>query len=197
MDFNLSRLFRQDSSITAPEDFSRFYEQTHLAVFRYLMVLCGGSQTEAEDVTAEAFLRAWQKRAQFSGSEAARLGWLITIARNLLIDQRRAGPARNVALPLDETLADPAVSPEELAVGSEDLQAVIEAMQDLPFGQRNMLTLRYVLGWRVKAIAAHLGLPENTVSVELRRALARLQAQLIQQEANPRRANPHETKTNA
>jgi DNA-directed RNA polymerase specialized sigma24 family protein len=37
-----------------------------------------------------------------------------------------------------------------------------------------MVVLRYVLDWRVKRVAQHMGLAENTVSVTLRRALARL-----------------------
>lgn len=170
-------LFKQPPLARA-EDFARFFEQSHEKVFRYVMVLTAGNQAEAEDVTAEAFLRAWEKRGQFTGSPAAALGWVIAIARNRLIDQRRAENAHPTqALPEDD-LPEPAADLEDLLIGDEQVDAVLAALQTLPFAQRNLVTLRYALGWPVKDIAAHLGRTENAVSVDLRRALARVQRQL-------------------
>ena len=90
---------------------------------------------------------------------------------------------------VDETLADRGgTNIEAILIDEEQLQAVLAAIQGLPFPQRDILTLRYVLGWQIKTIAAHLGLAENTVSVDLRRALAKLQAQLAPQEITAGRA---------
>ena len=47
-----------------------------------------------------------------------------------------------------------------------------------PPPQGEILVLRYVMGWQVKQIAAHLEMPENTISVYLRRATRRLCDQL-------------------
>ena len=174
-------------SLSAPEDFARFYQHSHLSVFRYLMVLCAGDTAEAEDLTAEAFYRAWEKRSQFTGSDAAALGWLITIARHLLIDRRRAAGRHPVEAELDDDLPDLSARIEDLLVDADRLQQVLAAVQSLPYPYGDIVTLRYVLGWQVRAIAYHLGLPENTVSVDLRRALARLQKKLIPQETLARR----------
>ncbi len=174
---------RQSFSLRQAEDFSRFYEQAHLSVFRYAMALCGGEQAEAEEITAEAFLRAWEKRGQFSGSQPAALGWTITIARNLLIDRRRASGGRPSEAELEEVLPDPGPGIEGLLIETEQLERALAAIRDLTFPQGDILTLRYVLGWQVKAIAAHLGMAENTVSVSLRRALAKVQAQIASQGA--------------
>ncbi len=159
-----------------------------MSVYRYVMVLCAGNQAEAEDITAEAFFRAWEKRSQFSGSSSAALGWVITIARNLLIDQRRSERRHPTEINLEEGVTDLSVSIESILIDSEQLQQVLDALHSLPFAQRNIFTLRYVLGWRVKTIAAHLGLAENTVSVDLRRALAKIQRQIVLQEALAGRA---------
>ncbi len=175
-------------SLSAPEDFTAFYERSHLSVFRYLMVLCAGDPAEAEEITAEAFYRAWEKRGQFSGSDAAALGWLITIARNLLIDRRRAAGRHPVEAELDDELADPSARIEDILVDADRLQQALAAVQSLPYPQADIVTLRYVLGWQVQAIAYHLGMPENSVSVALRRALARLQKMLVSQEPLARRA---------
>lgn len=172
----------QTPSLQKSDDFARFYERSHIQVFRYVMVLCAGNQAEAEDITAETFLRAWEKRDQFSGSEAAALGWAITIARNLAIDRRRSERTRPDETDLAEDIADSSGGIEAVLVDSVQIQQALNAVQSLPFAQRDVLTLRYVLGWRVQDIARHLDKTENTVSVNLRRAVAKLQAQLISQD---------------
>jgi RNA polymerase sigma-70 factor (ECF subfamily) len=48
-------------------------------------------------------------------------------------------------------------------------------LRNLPDEQREMLTLRYLLGWRVNQIADYLDVPENTISVTIHRTLDRLQ----------------------
>lgn len=164
--------------LESAEDFARFYEQAHLSVFRYVMVLCAGNQDEAEDITSEAFFRAWEKRRLFSGSPSAALGWVITIARNSLIDHRRAAGRYTEEDILDEAVTDQSTSVEETLVDGEQLAAVLRVLHSLPFPQGDMVALRYVLGWRVKTIAEHFGLAENTVSVALKRAIVTLQRRL-------------------
>jgi RNA polymerase sigma-70 factor (ECF subfamily) len=165
-------------SLLAEQAFASFYEEAHLSVFRYVMVLCAGDQIEAEDITADAFYRAWEKRSQFAGSRQAALGWVIAIARNLLIDNRRSAGVRPLDVELEDDIAVPSSSIEDLLVDDEQFQQILEAIRDLPFPHGDILTLRYVLGWRVKTIAEHLGLAENTVSVNLRRAVANVQRRL-------------------
>lgn len=170
---------RAPAPLESAQNFARFYEQAHLSVFRYVMVLCAGNQAEAEDITAEAFIRAWEKRCQFSGSSSAALGWVITIARNILIDQRRAAGRHVEEDILDEALSDQSTGIEELLVDGEQLESILQALHNLPFPQGDMVALRYALGWRVKTIAEHFGLAENTVSAALKRALTTLQRRLI------------------
>ena len=177
-------LSKNQYPLVPPDAFSNFYEQAHLSVFRYAMVLCGGNQAEAEDITADAFFRAWEKRQQFSGSQEAALGWVITIARNLLIDHRRSENTHPADAFLDDSLPDAGDHIETILVDDEQFQKVFDSIRRLPFPHGDILTLRYVLGWQVKTIAAHLGLAENTVSVNLRRALARIQLELVSQEFN-------------
>ena len=47
-------------------------------------------------------------------------------------------------------------------------------MADLPDEQREIIILRYLLGWRVNDIASHLGASENKISVTLHRTLSKL-----------------------
>jgi len=183
--FRSSTRLKQISLLHA-EDFTRFYEEAHPGVFRYVMVLCAGNQSEAEDITSEAFFRAWDRRTQFTGTQPAAFGWVITIAKNCLIDHRRSENLHPVETLLEDAPEEQNGGIEDLLVDKEQFQQVLDAVQNLPFQMANIFTLRYVIGWRVKAIAEHLEMAENTVSVDLRRASARLQQQLYLHEGNPR-----------
>jgi len=76
-----------------------------LIAFRYIYGMTGGLVQEVEDLTAETFFRTWKKRAQFRGSEQAALGWLLTIARNLVFDTHRRKKA-HPEINLEEYLND-------------------------------------------------------------------------------------------
>lgn len=171
----VAQLFSASRTGLSTEAFSALYDRAHLTVFRYVYGLCGGPPQEVEDLTAETFLRAWQARERFTGAEDAAVGWLLRIARNLVIDHHRRGRARHEdqdAAP--EMLAAPDATPEEQAQQREQWRTLWRLMYTLPPEQREMLVLRYLLGWRVRAIARYLHVPENTVSVTLRRVLLRL-----------------------
>jgi RNA polymerase sigma-70 factor (ECF subfamily) len=154
-----------------PADFARLYEQVHLPVFRYLYGLTSGPQQDVEDLAAETFLHAWQARHHFHGDERAALGWLLRIARNLVIDRARRNRVREST---PDPLPDPLPGPEDTALVDEEQSALLAALQSLPEETREMVVLRYILGWKVNRIAAHLEIPENTISVSIHRALERL-----------------------
>ena len=174
----LGRFVAGDAVLASADAFAGCYQHTHLHVFRYLMAHCGGQIQEAEDVTAETYLRAWKARHRFRGDEDAMLRWLLTIARRLLIDRRRYAAIRPEA-DLDDTAPDGAPDAEAVLVREEQMQEVLQALQRLPASQREMIVLRYMLGWRVNAIAAHLSVSENSVSAALRRAVQHLQRWLV------------------
>lgn len=162
-------------NLRSAEIFQSFYAQNYLAVFRFIYGLHGGPTEEVEDLTAETFIRAWKSRRRFRGSQKAALGWAFKIARNLVIDQHRRQQARGVPQDVDTLLlaaGDP--HPEEQTQVREQVQILWSLLPTLPDQQREILVLRYMLGWRVQEIAEHLEMNENTVSVYIRRALKRL-----------------------
>jgi len=156
--------------------FTRLYEETHLVVFRYMYGLSGGPLQEVEDLTAETYARAWKTRQQFNGDERAALGWLLRIARNLAIDLSRRRNVRNVDEDmLVEYLADPTLAPELDIITRDQFATLWKLLDTLADDIREMLVLRYILGWQIKQVAHYLGRNENHVSVTIRRALKRLQ----------------------
>ena len=164
---------------TSAEAFRTLYERTHMSVYRFVYTLHGGPAADVEDIAAETFERAWNGRARFRGDEHDAMGWLLTIARNLVIDKQRAEHRRPLPMALDdldrELLADAVV---EHAVLQDEQQCVlVAALQTLPIEEREMIVLQYVLGWQVKRIAARYRMRPNTATVKLRRALERLRHQ--------------------
>jgi RNA polymerase sigma-70 factor (ECF subfamily) len=131
---------------------------------------------EVEDLTAETYTRAWKTRQRFDGDEGAALGWLLRIARNLAIDLSRRRKIRDVDenVPID-FLADPHLAPEGDVLLREQIKILWELLGTLPEDVREMIVLRYILGWQVKQVASHLGMNDNHVSVTIHRALKSLQ----------------------
>ncbi len=163
-------------TLESAEEFGDFFTQTHRLVFKYIYGLHNGSIEVIEDLTAETYLRAWKSRQRFQGDEKAAVGWLLTIAKNLVINQNRR---RNLFRLLDEKIENQvslstSLSPEDLFLRNEQHQTLRHLLQKLPVKQREILILRYLLDWRVKDIAQRFDMPENTVSVYIRRTLQQI-----------------------
>jgi RNA polymerase sigma-70 factor (ECF subfamily) len=145
---------------------------------------------EAEDLTQEAFLRAWRGLARFRGAEdpagAKFTTWLYRIVTNLCYN-RLPGLRRQVAEQDAETL-DRVSAPErerpdaqvEASQRRARLQAAIDA---LPDKYRLVVTLFYLQEQSYQEIAAVLGLPLGTVKTHLYRARERLKEALIEEPA--------------
>jgi len=150
-------------------DFDAFYAAAVRRVVLYLYAACG-DRAEAQDVAQEAFARAWQHWGRVSAYEEPE-AWVRRVAWRLMLNRWRG---------LRRWLGARARlgSPEEATAGpSPDRVAVVEALQQLPQPQRQVIALHYLLDMPVHDIAASIGAPEGTVKARLSRArtaLARL-----------------------
>lgn len=167
----------QNAPFQDPTEFGKLYEHAHLSVYRFIYSLCAGPHQLVEDLTAETFWRAWKARRRFQGSTEAAVGWLLKIARRLVIDEYRRSKVRGVSVDI-ETFDLPAnqLTPEEHCARTEQLKTLLCLIQSLPLEKQEIITLRYILGWRVKDIASHLEMNENTVSVTIRRSIQKIRA---------------------
>jgi RNA polymerase sigma-70 factor (ECF subfamily) len=175
---SIKRWLRKENeqSILTADDFTRLYEETYLIVFRYVYGLSGGPLQEAEDLAAETYVHAWKTRRRFSGNGQAALSWLLRIARNRAIDLSRRRKVRDVNENFQiELLVDPNILPEINVITREQLEILWRLLGRLPEDVREMIVLRYILGWQIKQIAEHVHNNENNISVTIRRALQRLQ----------------------
>src|SRR5438046_9028412 len=81
------------------------YRNTIDALYGYASRRCGGERELAEDVTQEVWLRAvkdWRR----AGPPSSPMAWLITVARNLILNHLRKRPGISIdAISPDEVLA--------------------------------------------------------------------------------------------
>ncbi len=143
---------------------------------------------DAEDVVQETFLRAWHGLERFRGESSLKT-WLYAIALNRA--RARHGTLarlRAVFIPgkarEDDTFssldnaADPALSPEEVAVLAERRRRLREAIRALPDEFRMAVVLRDLEGLSYEEVAEVLGVPVGTVRSRLARGRALLKEKL-------------------
>lgn len=140
-----------------------------------------GRREDAEDLAAEAFLRAYRAVCGYDRDRIAALQprpWLMTILTNLWRNSLRTGARRpRTSLP-DEPPdpMDPREGVEEAAIRRETSGELAGLLALLPADQRAAVVLRHVADMPVAEIALVLALPQGTVKSHIFRGLRRLRA---------------------
>lgn len=133
-----------------------------------------GERRAAEDLSQEAFIRAYQRLRSFD-PERPFGPWMRRLAANLCYNQLNS--RRPIETPLYEERDLPAggsANPEALAQRNEQNNAVRRALLQLPPHYRLSLELRHFQELSYEEMAAELDLPLNTVKSHLFRARKRL-----------------------
>ena len=143
-----------------------FFRDNYPVVYGYLLCLCGDPH-QAEELTAETFLRAVEKIHTYDPKFRPST-WLCTIGRNLYLN---ACKRQKRTVPLTEDLPCASPSPEALYIQKEQAQALIRAAGKLPPDQRRTLFLR-LQGLGFRDIGKALGKSENWARVTFFRAKA-------------------------
>ena len=133
----------------------------------------------AEDLAQDTMLKAWNHRKRLRKEQEAR-PWLFTIARNTwLDDRRRARVQKRSTRRLGQTLpAQEECDPQPEA--EEHLQAVLNAIQELPDRQRDVLFLCDREGLSHKNVATVLDVSTGAVKASLSLARKRIREQVAQ-----------------
>ena len=147
------------------------------ALYRYAYRL-SGSATDAEDLTQEAFGKAFTRLPQLRDPDRAK-AWLFRILRNEYLHRVR-DDRRHRVVPLD-AVGDLAERPsdERPEVDKAKLQ---QALNDLDEGFRTPIILFYFEGFSYRDIAEQMELPIGTVMSRLARAKGYLRTRLAPSE---------------
>jgi RNA polymerase sigma factor (sigma-70 family) len=162
---------RMAVAATDTETFAALYERTFPRVYAYVASLLRDRST-AEDVTAQAFERAYRRRGSYRARRGSREAWLFGIARNAALDElrRRKRRARLETEPADTAALHPDEQ-VELTLRRETVRAAIGALDGR---ERDLLALKFSAGLSNAEIAAVLGLSETAAGTRLHRTLTKL-----------------------
>lgn len=149
-------------------------EQHYQMLYRYAYRLTG-AVADAEDLTQQGFLQAYEKLDQLRDPALARF-WLCTIVRNLFLKAMRSRPAATT-VSLDVVPDPEEAVPLEDPVDEELLQTVLGEL-DEEF--RTPLILFYFEDFSYREIAEQMGVPTGTVMSRLSRAKAYLRRRLAE-----------------
>jgi RNA polymerase sigma-70 factor (ECF subfamily) len=152
------------------------YDEHAAALWRYALRLTG-DHARAEDVVQETLLRAWRHPAVTADTDRPARAWLYTVARNLIIDERRSARfRREKGTPDVEQVADRA-GPDEVDTALDKL-LLSTALSQLSEEHLAVVRRAYYQGWSTGQIAADLQIPEGTVKSRLHYAVRALRLNL-------------------
>jgi RNA polymerase sigma-70 factor, ECF subfamily len=175
--------------------FDALYDRYGDLVYSVALKVVGDTYV-AEDITQDVFLRVWRRPEQFDLRRGKFITWLLSVARNRSIDERRSHGRRlrhealpSVAeeesdvFPSGSDLDDPALA----TLLSDDRAAVRKALEVLPPEQKLAIQLAYFGGLTQQEIANRLGHPLGTVKTRIRLGMQKMRDALEERRAEERR----------
>lgn len=148
------------------------YDEHAAALWRYAVRLTG-DRAGAEDVVQETLLRAWQHPEVTDDHERSTRAWLFTVARNMVIDERRSARFRNESGTGDVERIYDRAGPDEMD-SALDRMLLSGALAQLSPEHRAVIRRSYYQGWTTAQIAADLDIAEGTVKSRLHYAVRAL-----------------------
>jgi RNA polymerase sigma-70 factor, ECF subfamily len=155
--------------------FNVLYDRHSRAIYSLARRLTGDDQ-DAEDLTQDAFLKAWRSAGSYRAEKGSVRTWLRSVVRNQGIDRLRSHASYRRAQEKADAQA-PRVQPNEAfsEMWSKTRgDRVREALQDLPHAQHKVLALSHFSDRTNVEIAERLGLPLGTVKGRIRLGLKKL-----------------------
>ncbi len=159
--------------------FEVIYERYHRRTYS-LCLRMTSSQTEAEDLTQEAFIQLFRKIGSFRGDSAFST-WLHRLTVNQVLMHFRRRSVKN------ERTSENGEMPEQMVRGTSnpgkmqvvDRIALKNAIRQLPNGYRNVFVLHDVEGFEHEEVARLMGISVGTSKSQLHKARLKLRALLI------------------
>ena len=156
------------------DELLRVLHDTHgAALFRYVARMTGDNAL-AEDVVQESLLRAWKHPSILEQHDDATRAWLFTVARNLVIDDRRSAHFRREKT--TDELPENGASDETESV--LDAWLLSDVLSSLSLQHRRAIVSAYYLGNSVAEIARQEDVPIGTIKSRLHYALRALRLSL-------------------
>lgn len=174
--FALETTFEDDRLVAEvtqnPSAFGALYNRYLVSVYRYLFSRVGNA-VDAEDLTSQVFLTAFERFRQYRGGGKF-AAWLFTIARNKTFDYFRT---HRREIPLDgESDTLPIDKDSYISLGESS--AILELIAGFPAEERELLELRFAAEMPYREIGQMLHRSEGSVKKQIYRLLERIETEL-------------------
>lgn len=167
----LERLKQRDPQAMA-ELYDRFGRVVYAVIARIVR-----NGAVAEELTQEAFLRAWNRSGDFDEGRGKLSPWLLTIARNRAIDYLRSKAGQQQGTTLELAALERVtlfLDTENRMIDQQQAKRIRESFAKLNENQRRVLELAYFEGLSQAEMAQQLGQPLGTIKTWVRTALITL-----------------------
>jgi len=150
------------------------------------------SESEAQDLTQEIFLRVFRSLKSYRSTEGAFSTWLTRLSRNLLIDHYRRTRQERLTDPIEDQIGVleqkdhggmASARPDRALAGREASEILQAALAKLSPELRETVILRDLQELEYREVAEVLKIPEGTVKSRLNRGRAELARLLRRQQA--------------
>lgn len=157
-----------------PDAFGQLYDEYVDQIFRYVYYKVGNF-TEAQDLTGQTFLKAFENLASYELRDVAFSSWLYRIAHNLVVDYfRRESKRENVPIEEQPPAASTRGNPVETVMADMESERLYGAMQKLTHNQREVLVLKFIDNLSNNQVAEIMGISVGAVKSTQKRALLSL-----------------------
>ncbi len=159
--------------------FGELYECHAPVIFRYLFAHLD-SRMDAEDLTGEVFLKAWQSLPKYKERGVPFLAFLFRVARNVLVDHYRQSNRQDSKAPedMDGYKQDSSSEPVDLVGTQMEHQHVLRVLSRLRPDYRMVITLRFISELSPEETAQAMERSVGAIRVLQHRALAALRHEI-------------------
>ena len=154
--------------------FGQLYDFYQPKIYRFILVKVG-QREEAEDLTHQVFLNAWQNIKNYRSRGFPFSSWLYRIARNQVIDYYRA---RREMTSIDQMDPEYFIAPaiQHFTVEKDlELEKIFGAVRKLEPVYQDVVMMRFVEDLSIKETAGAIGKSEGAVKLIQHRAIKKLQ----------------------
>ena len=147
----------------SPEHFIDLVRAEQESLRRFLLALCGGDESLADDIAQDALVRAYVASGSFLGLSKFST-WLFRIAYNCYVDHHRKPRMETVSSESQQALSVPANDESDSRF---KYQRLYQALETLPEKEKASIVLHYFEDRSIKEISSILQIPQGTVKYYL------------------------------